>query len=80
MFHVLRNCAPGCSMVPSGTVSLTNVALAVQNLVPLEEVGCATRGVRVGIVAGAVVPGVFVRGGLVARGNGVSVTDATCVF
>ena len=67
-------------MVPSGTVSPTNVALAVQNLVPLEAVGCAARGVRVGIAAGAFVLGVFVRGGFVARGNGVSVTEAACVF
>ena len=70
-------------MVPSGMVSLMNVAFAIQNLVtPVDAAEEVTKGVRVGsAAAGVLAEGVFARGGAVARAaNGVSVTDAGCVF
>ena len=87
----LRCILLGLSIVPSGQSLPMNVALAIQNLVTLVEAASGVpRGVRVGstagvpaegvFAAGALEAAVFARGGIVARANGVSVTDADCVF
>ena len=87
IFQVFVNVAPGLSIVPSGIVSPTNVALAVHWVTLVDAASGVPSGVRVRSAAG--VPGegatgvleigVFARGGIVVSANGVSVTGEDCV-